>query len=579
MKFADLSQYFKRLEETTKRLQMLDILAELFKKISKEEVRKTVYLCQEELLPPFYGVEIGMAEKMVMRGISRATNINIKKIQELYKEKGDLGLVAETVKPNVIKLVNKKPLTILDVYNTFMKIAKTSGEGSVERKIDMFAGMISNATPLEVRYIARFAIGRLRLGIGDPTIMDALSKAVKNDKSLRNTIERAYNLCSDLGLVAETLMKDGIKSIENFKVKLKNPIRMALAERLSSAGEIIKKIGKCAIEAKYDGFRAQVHKDGDKVEVFSRNLERLTPMVPEIVAAAKKLKYKKIIFEGEMLAFNESTGEFYPFQVTITRKRKYGIERMREKLPLRLFVFDLLYLNNKDYINEPYIKRRKMIERIFKDNPEFMPSEMEITDDPKEVERFFEDVVSRGLEGIVAKRLNAPYSAGVRNFNWIKLKRSYKGKLADTIDAVIIGYFKGRGHRAKFGIGAILIAVYNKKKDVFETIAKVGSGFSEEEWVKLREMLDKIKVSKKPARVDSIMKPDVWVEPRYVVTVKADEITESPSHTCDWNGEFGYALRFPRAVNFLRLDKSPEDANTSKEIKEMFKMQKKVKIQ
>ena len=578
MKFADLVEYFKKLEGTTKRLQMLDILSELFKKVDKSEIKKTIYLCQEQLLPPFYGVEIGMAEKMVMRGIARATNVSLKKIEELYKEKGDLGLVAESIKPKVAKLIKKKPLTISDVYDTFMRISKTSGEGSVERKIDLFAGMLSNATPLEARYIARFAIGRLRLGIGDPTIMDALSKAVKNNKSLRPTIERAYNLCSDLGLVAETLMKKGIKAIEEFKVKPENPIRMALAERLTSADEIIKKIGKCAIEAKYDGFRAQVHKNGDKVEVFSRNLERLTHMVPEIVDAAKKLKYKSIIFEGEMLAFNESTGEFYPFQVTITRKRKYGIERMREKLPLRLFVFDLLYLNGVDYIDKPYIERRKMIEKIFHDNQEFMPSEMEITDDPKEVERFFEDVVSRGLEGIVAKRLNAPYSAGVRNFNWIKLKRSYKGKLADTIDAVIVGYFKGRGHRAKFGIGAILIAVYNKKKDVFETIAKVGSGFSEEEWVKLREMLDKIKVSKKPARVNSIMKPDVWVEPRYVVTVKADEITKSPSHTCDWDGESGYALRFPRAVNFLRLDKGPEDVNTSKEIKEMFKMQKKVKI-
>jgi len=301
-------------------------------------------------------------------------------------------------------------------------------------------------------------------------------------------------------------------------------------------------------------------------------------MVPEIVEAAKKLPFDRIIFEGEMLAYNEVTGEFYPFQVTITRKRKHGVSEMSEKLPLKLFVFDLLLVEDKEYIDEPYINRRKELEKIFKKNDTFIPSIMIITDDPDEIEKFFEDMVSRGLEGIVAKRLDAPYSAGVRNFNWIKLKRSYKGQLADTIDAVIVGYFKGRGHRAKFGIGAILVAVYNPDKDVFETIAKVGSGFSEEEWVKLREMLDKIKVKKKPARVESILTPDVWVEPKYVVKIRADEITRSPSHTCGWDGETGFALRFPRAEG-LRSDKSPEDVNTSKEIEEMFEMQKRVKLQ
>ncbi len=578
MKFKELSEYFEKLESTTKRLKMFEILSELFKKVDPKEIDKVVYFCQERLLPPFYGIEIGMAEKMVIKGISRATSVPVKKVENLYKEKGDLGLVAESIKPAIVKLVKPKPLDVTEVYDTFMKIAKTSGEGSVDKKIDLFAGLISRASPIEARYIARFAVGRLRLGIGDPTMLDSLSKAVKGDRSLRPILERAYNICSDLGLVAKTLMQKGIKAVEKFKIIPGNPIRMALAERLASAQEIIKKIGKCAIEAKYDGFRAQVHKHGNKVEVFSRRLERLTHMVPEIVEAAKKLKYKDIIFEGEMLAYNEETGEFYPFQVTITRKRKYEVKKMSEELPLKLFVFDLLYLNGKEYIDEPYIKRRKMIEKIFGKNKELIPSEMEITDDPNEVERFFEDVVSRGLEGIVAKRLNAPYSAGVRNFNWIKLKRSYKGKLADTIDAVIVGYFKGRGHRAKFGIGAILIAVYDKERDVFETIAKVGSGFSEEEWVKLRKMLDKIRVKHKPARVNSILVPDVWVEPRYVVTVKADEITRSPSHTCRWNGETGLALRFPRAVNFLRLDKGPEDVNTSKEIEEMFKMQKRVKL-
>ncbi len=577
MKFKELAEYFNKLESTTKRLQMFEILAELFKKVNNDEIDKVVYLLQEQLLPPFYDVEIGMAEKMVIKGIAKAKGVSISAVEKLYKEKGDLGLVAEGIGSKVMRLVPLPPLNILEVYDTFMKIAKTGGEGSVDKKIDLFAGLISRASPIESKYIARFAVGRLRLGVGDPTIMDSLSKAYKGDRSLREAIERAYNLCSDLGLVAKTLMETGEKGLMKFKIKPGNPVRMALAERLSSAEDIIKKIGKCAIEGKYDGFRAQVHKDGDKVEIFSRNLERLTHMVPEIVEATKKLPFNRIIFEGEMLAYNEATGEFYPFQVTITRKRKHGVNEMSEKLPMKLFVFDLLLVDDEVYVDKPYLDRRKALEKIFSDNETFYPSIMEITDDPEEVEKFFEEMVSRGLEGIVAKRLNAPYSAGVRNFNWIKLKRSYKGQLADTIDAVIVGYFKGRGHRAKFGIGAILVAVYNPEKDVFETIAKVGSGFSEEGWVELREKLDKIRVSKKPARVESILAPDVWVEPKYVVKIRADEITRSPSHTCGWNGETGLALRFPRAEG-LRADKSPEDANTTNEIEEMYEMQKRVKL-
>jgi len=297
-------------------------------------------------------------------------------------------------------------------------------------------------------------------------------------------------------------------------------------------------------------------------------------MFPDIIKEVKKLKQKKIIFEGEALTYNEDTGELYPFQVTITRKRKYEIDTISKELPLRMFVFALLYADGKDYTKESYIKRRKKIESIFKKGEILQPSAMIVTDDPREMEKFFEQEVSAGLEGVMAERLDAPYSAGARNYDWIKLKRSYKGELSDTIDVVIVGYLKGKGMRTKFGIGAVLAAVYDKEEDVFKTIAKVGSGFSEKQWVELREMLDKIAIEHRSARVDSEITPDVWVEPKYVVTVNADEITRSPLHTAGkTEKEDGFALRFPRAIDFVRFDKSPEDANTVKEIKEMFKMQ------
>jgi DNA ligase-1 len=575
MKFSIVAEYFGKLEATTKRLEMFKILSDLFKKTPNAEIDKLVYICQERIKPPYEGIEIGMADKMLEKAIARATGTDIKKVKELYKKKGDLGLVAEALSGKVKnKLVKPKELTLNDVYDGFLKTAKVSGAGAVDQKISIIAGLISRASPEEAKYIARFVIGRLRLGIGDPTIMDSLSQAKVGDRSLRPDLERAYNLCSDLGLVAKTFFEKGVEAIRKFKVTPGKPIRMALAERLPSSKEIIKKIGKCAVEAKYDGFRLQCHKIGSKVFLFSRNLENMTNMFPDIIAEVKKLKQKEIIFEGEALTYNEATGELYPFQVTITRKRKYEIEKVSKELPLRMFVFDLLYVNGKDYTKEPYIKRRKKLESIFKKGEILQPSAMIITDDPREMEKFFEEEVSAGLEGVMAKRLDAPYSAGARNYNWIKLKRSYKGELADTIDVVIVGYLKGRGMRAKFGIGAILVAVYDEKEDVFKTIAKVGSGFSEEQWVELRKMLDKISVKHKPARVDSLIEPDVWVEPKYVVTVKADEITRSPLHTAGkTEKEDGFALRFPRAVDFIRFDKSPEDANTVSEIKKMYKMQ------
>lgn len=580
MKFSIVAEAFEQLESTTKRLQMFEILSELFKKTPNEDIDKLIYICQERVRPAFEGIEIGMAEKMLEKAIARATGTDLKKVTQLCKKTGDHGLAAqELAKKQTHKLMQPKELTLADVYNGFLETAQTSGSGAVDKKINIIAGLLSRAKPIEAKYIARFVIGRLRLGIGDPTILDALSKAKTGERNLRPKLERAYNLCSDLGLVARTFFTKGINGIEKFEVTPGRPIRMALAERLPSPQEIIQKIGKCSIEKKYDGFRLQCHKIGDQVYLFSRNLENMTNMFPDIVESIKKyIKAKDAIIEGEALVYNEATGELMPFQVTITRKRKYEIEEKKKELPLKLFVFDLLYADGKDYTQEPYSERIKAIEKYVKTGEAIEHAERIITDNPKEVQKFFDEAVSAGLEGVMAKRLDAPYSAGARNYNWIKLKRSYKGELADTIDVVIVGYLKGKGMRAEFGIGAILAAVYDEKEDTFKTIAKIGSGFSEEDWVKLRKELDKIAVKHKPARVDSLIVPDVWVEPKYVITVKADEITKSPLHTAGkHDDEPGFALRFPRAQGFIRTDKSPEDANTVKEIEEMFKMQKHVK--
>jgi DNA ligase-1 len=580
MDFRILAEAFEQLENTSSRLAMTDILADLFKQVGPNEIKKVIYLLQGRVVPPFIPVEIGMGEKFVEEAIALASGYKMPEVEKKFRETGDLGLVAEALlSKKTQKSLFSKKLEVAEVYAIFYKIATASGTGSQDMKIKLLAQLLNNASAKEAKFLVRIPVGMLRLGIGDPTIIDAFSVKVWGDKELREPLERAYNLCSDLGRVAEVLWKENMAGIKKFKITPGNPIRSALAERLPSAGEIVKKLGKCIVEAKYDGFRIQVHKDGKNIQLFSRRQENTTHMFPEIVKAVSEMPQKELIMEGEALSYNEETAEYYSFQMTIQRKRKYDIGDMAKAYPLKLFVFDVLYVDGKDYTKEPFQKRRRMVEKLIEPGKVLTPSEMIMTDDANVLEEYFHDCVSRGLEGVIAKDLSAPYVAGARKFAWIKLKRSYKGELSDTIDVAIVGYYRGTGARTKFGFGGFLGAVYDEKQDMFKTITKCGSGFSEEQMVKLRDILDKINVKSKPARVDSLLEPHVWVEPKYVVSLKADEITESPMHTAGRKKDTGYALRFPRMTGWIREDKKPEDATTVQEIIEMYKLQKRVALE
>lgn len=577
MEFAVLADAYERLEATQSRLEMMAILAELFKATPAGEIQKVAYLCQGVVAPPFEGIEVGMGERFVAQAIALASGYQLRRVEQEYKTAGDLGSAAERLmaERRQTALAGEK-LSVAHVFDAFYHIATSGGKGSQEIKIKSLAELLGNAGAKEVRYLVRFPLGKLRLGIGDPTMLDALSVHTVGDKSARAALERAYNLCSDLGLVAKTLYERGMEGVQQFRVTVFRPIRPSLAERLPSAEEIIKKLGRCIAEAKYDGMRLAVHKSGRRVEIFSRRLEKVTAMFPEIVSAARReITAGEAIIEGEALAYNETTGEYYPFQLTMQRKRKYGVAEKAAEYPLRMFAFDLLYADGTDYTQLPYAERRKALGKAVKGRTITL-SESIITEDAGELEKFFEQCVERGLEGIIAKDLNAPYVAGARKFAWIKLKRSYRGELGDTIDVVIVGYFLGRGARAEFGFGGVLGAVYDEAGDAFKTVTKIGSGFSEEMMKALKRMLDDIKIKHRPGRVDSLITPDVWTEPKYVITVAADEITKSPLHTCGKTDGSGYALRFPRMKGDVRYDKKPEDATSVKEIIEMFNMQKKV---
>jgi len=570
--FAEVAITFSEIEKISGRLEMTDVLAELFKKVKSGEIGRLVYIMQGILAPPYEGIDLGLGERFAIAAIAASAGYPPSQVDSHYKKSGDLGKSAEALlaKKKQTALVTKE-MDVTYLFNAFKKIAESSGTGSQEHKIKLLTELLNNSTPLEARFIVRFVLGRLRLGIGDPTILDALSVSRAGDKSLREPLERAYNVCADMGYVAEVFFENPEK-LQGFRVQPFKPLMPALAERLSTPKEIIDKIGRCGVERKFDGFRLQCHKKADQVELYSRKLERMTPMFPEVVKEIKGLKPKEMIFEGEALAYDAKHKRYLSFQQTIQRKRKHNIEQAEKELPLNVFCFDLLYLEGRDMTEEPYSERRKALERIFPKGL-LKLSETVPVETPDELEKIFNDSLSSGLEGIMAKDLNAPYAAGKRKFAWIKLKKSY-GKAVDTIDGIIVGYYLGKGTRAEFEFGGLLIAVRNEDTGKMETVAKIGSGFTEEEMGKLRKMLHEIRTDKPPEDLDYKLEPDFWVEPKYVVEVAFDEITKSPTHTCGMKGseDTGYALRFPRMAQ-MRPDKSPKEATTTGEVEGMFELQ------
>jgi DNA ligase-1 len=572
MRFSEFARSLETLENTSSRLEMYELLGTLFDKADVDELAPIAYLTEGRLLPAFEGVETGMGERTAAISLAAATRGSIEDVTEASGRLGDLGLVAEELIPR-----SKRPrLTLTDVYQGLLAIARTAGRGSTEEKQKQLTSLLKQATPMEGRYIIRLTLGRLRLGVAAPTIIEAVARREEDAKQARRIIERAYNICSDLGLVLSTLTTEGLAALEKFKVRVGSPVRPMLAERLPSAEKIIQKISTCEVEAKLDGFRCQVHLKGGKVEIFSRNLERTTDMFPDIAASLRaEFDARSAILDGEALAMNVETGEFHPFQVTVQRKRKQRIDEMAEELPLHLVAFDLLYVDGKDLTHQSYTTRRAELARRIRGGGRIQLSEGELVERPEQLQSFFDASLERGHEGVVAKRLDSGYEPGARNYNWIKLKRAYQSELNDTVDVVIVGYLRGRGYRTRFGIGSLLGAVYDEETDTFKSVGKIGSGLSDENWIRMRELLDTEKVGHQPARVDSRLVPEVWVEPKFVATVLADEITRSPIHTAalDEQGR-GLALRFPRVVGFIRDDKSAEDATTTKEIAQMFAQQR-----
>ncbi|MCK4613544.1 MAG: ATP-dependent DNA ligase, partial [Thermoplasmata archaeon] len=591
MDYSQLADFYNELEATSSRLEMTDILVRLIRTVPPGLLGKITYLTLGKLAPDYRGIEFGIAEKLVIKALSFTTGFGEKEVMEIWHKKGDPGDAAE-------ELLRKKrqrslfatPLTVERVYSTFLKLAQTSGKGTQDIRMKFLAELLHDAQPLDGRYIVRTVIGKLRLGVADMTVIDALTVhylqglrknggregegkmgegqkgeeageqleekgeveiTVSEKKDIREVIEGAYNIHPDIGYIAEVMVTKGLDGIKEVGMEPGIPVRAMLAERLSTPEAILEKMGgEAAFEYKYDGIRIQAHIDRENIRLFTRQQEDATSQFPDVVEALQEIRGEnEMIVEGECVPVDINTGEMLPFQMVSRRRgRKYGLEEAVEEFPVVLFLFDILYLNGKNLIHLPFPERRQILEENIKATGKVRLSSMKTLSDPKEVERFFLEALDSGCEGLLAKSITpfSIYRAGARGWLWIKFKRDYRSELADTLDLTVVGGFYGRGRRAG-AFGALLMAAYNPEKDMFETVCKLGSGFDDAFLDQMNSMFNARE--KSSPRLKSEIKADVWFEPEKVFEVLAAEITLSPVHTCAWGvlkDGTGIAVRFPR---------------------------------
>ncbi len=577
MRYQIVAEAYRDLEGATARLELIDRLAALVAETPTTLLPTVALLCQGQIAPDFAGVELGLAERMAARAVAEAAGVTGEQVLASARELGDLGLAAEGL---LAASAASRPATleVEVVFETLHQIAQAQGTGSQARKLAPLAGLLGEATPLEARYLVRTVTGSLRLGIGTATILDALAEVHAGGRKTRPVLERAYNICSDLGLVAETLVGGGLAAVEQMQVRAGNPVRPMLAQRMSSTAEILAKLGgACAAEYKYDGIRVQAHRTSDGLlELFTRRLDRVSTQFPEVVELLdQRLGPREAILEGEVVAFDPASGELRPFQDVMFRRRKYGIAEATKDVPVSLFCFELLYADGEDLTRLPYLERRARLAEAVTPSPRLRLATAEQVDDEAALEAVFEQAVAEGCEGVICKSLSptAQYQAGARGWQWIKLKRDYRTELTDTLDLAVVGGLAGRGRRAGM-YGALLLGVYDPAGDRFQTICKCGTGFSDAELAGLPTRLAPLARSSRPARVDSRWAADVWFEPTLVVEVLAAELTLSPHHTAGWGilkEDAGLALRFPRFTGRWRDDKAAEDATTVEEVVGMFR--------
>jgi DNA ligase-1 len=578
VEYEIVAEAYRDLEQATGRLVLIERLAALLAQTPARLLPVVCYLCQGLIAPEFAGVDLGLAEKMAIRAVAAATGVDQAEVAALVRETGDLGQTAEQLRAAASGPGPADLLTVVGVVNTLRQIANAEGTGSQGLKLELLALLLGRATPLEARYLVRQVTGNLRLGIGTPTILDALAQVYAGGRADRPVLERAYNICCDLGLVASALVDGGLAAVEQIHVRPGNPVRVMLAQRLADATEILAKLGgECAAEYKYDGMRLQAHRTADgRIELWTRRLEEVSTQFPDVVEVlAAGLRPAEAIIEGEVVAFDPATDELHPFAEVMFRRRKYGIAEAVRDVPVGLFCFELLYADGQDLTRWPYPERRAALAEAITTGPRLRLTTATEVADPAALDAAFEQAITDGCEGLMCKSVGpaSVYQAGNRGWLWIKLKRDYRTELSDTVDLVIVGAFAGRGRRAGT-YGAVLLAAYDPDADVFRTVTKCGTGFSDADLAALPGRLAPLVSAERPARVDARQQPDVWFEPGVVLEILSAELTLSPHYSAAWGlvkEDAGLAMRFPRFTGRWRDDKGPEDATTTGELVDLYR--------
>ncbi len=588
MYFSEFARSLEELEKTSSRNEITLMLSDLFRKLDKEEIKYVFYILMGRLAPKYVNLEFNFSRKLILKAFEQSLDNN-ELPKSLFKELGDIGLVSEKIiSEHKVGELEESELTsdleITDVYNQLKTIAEKEGKGSQEGKIKGFIKLISNLKPMGAKYASRIIVGELRLGISEKTLLDSLSWFIKGDKSLRKILDLSFGFRADIGAIAEIALtsSDPEKELLSIELVPGTPIASKLVERESSSKAVWERMPNCYVQPKLDGLRGQLHFVNGQGFVFSRNMENITEHFPDLVKALSDLNVDSIILDSEIIGFNQETGEYLTYQETMQRRRKYGIEEYSEKIPVNAMCFDVLYINGDDISQDPLEDRIKILEKVTAKSKKLVMLETKEMKSEEELEEYFSDKVNDGLEGIITKQKGTPYEPGTRNFKWIKLKANSRSDLVDTIDVAVIGYYSGRGVRAKFGLGALLTAVYDPNEDKYYSVGKVGTGITDEMFSKIKNDLDKLEITEKPENVvvDSTLYPDVWVKPNIVIEIDADEITRSPNHTAAKgvktnvpkdNPDRGLSVRFPRLKIWNRDKDYP---NTIAELVRMYELRK-----
>ena len=578
--FRDLVELFDRVGATTKRLEMRRLLSIAFAKWPAEVVPPAVFLLLGQLRPDYEGIELGVADSLALRAVAGAFGVPEQAVEQKVRASGDLGTTAEAIASE--HPTKPRDRSVLEVYDGLRSIAHESGEGSQDRKIEILTGLLRESTPGEAKYLVRFVLGKLRLGVREMTLLDAFAAAWSDGgKPARERVEAAFNVSSDLGLVGQALARHGLDGLASITLQVGRPVRPMLAERAASLSELLERMeGSSALEYKYDGLRVQAHlaEDGT-VRLFSRRLEETSAQFPELRSELPKaIRTRPAIVEGECVPIDPDTDEIRPFQeVSRRRGRKYELERVAEEIPVCLFLFDTLLAGDTPQMDRPMPERRAALAAMLRPTDRIRLAEQRLVHDVDAAQSFFDESIARGCEGIVAKSIDpgSRYHPGGRGFWWIKYKRDYTVGLADSIDAVVVGAFHGRGRRGG-RFGALLMAVYNPSEDRYESLCKVGSGFDDATLASLPDRLSGLLSEGRPNGVETGLEPDRWVTPRLVLELRGAELSISPNHRAAVGlvrNDAGLALRFPRFTGRYRTDKGPTEATTSQEILSLYRAQ------